>query len=276
MKLTVCFKHVFMAGIIAIIGFLLSFSVADAYTLSTARVQYRNHTSPGSHTRVYFMFKDESDNYVNPNVSDVRITYTGNEIETGSLWGAWINETASGNYNENTGQWEFISSSRTYYYMRVGIAPSSDFADADAPAGTYSLSIDTDDGTYTRDLSFNGKQELPAIDSTSFQSSYKSGDLTISWTLPHQSQFPSNAKLSLYIDGDDNWVDYEVFTMPTTINSITIPQETLELIGKPRVYNVTMRTEITDSSSSNRFYSDTVTIIRPQLPVAIPSLLLDK
>ncbi len=48
MRRTVCFKNVFMGGIIAIIGLLLSFSVVNAYTLSTARVQYREHTDPGS------------------------------------------------------------------------------------------------------------------------------------------------------------------------------------------------------------------------------------
>jgi len=241
MRRTVCFKNVFMVGIIAIIGFLLSFSVADAYTLSTARVQYREYTNPSSNnTRVYFLFKNESGNYVNPNVSDVRITYMGNEIETGSLWQDWLSDV-TGIYNESTGQFE-ISTSRIYY-MRVGIAPSSDFVDAFAPAGTYSLSIDTDDGTYTRDLSFTGRQELPIIDSTSFQFSFNpSGDLTISWTLPDQSQFPSNAFLSLYIENADDWHYYEAFTMPTTMNSITIPQETLALIGRPSAYKVTVRT----------------------------------
>ncbi len=130
MRRTVCFKNVFMVGIIAIIGLLLSFSVANAYTFSTARVEYREYTDPGrSHTRVYFTFKDESGDYVNPNVSDVRITYMGKEIETGSLWQDWLTDVL-GTYNESTGQWE-ISTSRIYY-MRVMIAPSSDFADADA------------------------------------------------------------------------------------------------------------------------------------------------
>ncbi len=263
---TIGLKQPWMIGIVVVVGLLLSFSTVCAYTLAVARVEYRDYNNPASsHTRVPLMFTDASGNYVDPNISSVTIVYMGAEIEQVSSSGGWYSQL-EGEYDESTGQWKFNDTLSAGYYSRVTIAPSNEFADAVAPSGTYSLTVETDDGTYTADLSFNGKQVLPRIDSNSFEFSYnKSGDLTISWMLPDQSQFPAGASLSLYIEDADDYTNAGSFSMPPGVNRITIPQKNLSLLGSPDAFYVTMRTQSQDRT--NRAYSDTATVQTASIPV---------
>ena len=266
MKKADAFYQLWIIVIVLVFGLLLSHQNAAAYTLQFARVEYRHHTDPGKdHTRFAVMFTDEAGNYVDPHISGATITYMGQPVEYSNSWeGGYY--ALYGSYDESAGSWRFDDALTYEYYIRAYIAPSNTFADAAAPAGTYSLSIVTDDGTYTKDLNFSGKQDLPAIDETTFQFSLnQNGDLTISWTLPDQSLFPSGASLLLYLEDAGDWTMAGYFSMPLTVNSITIPKEKLVLLGSPDAYNVYMRTQNQDRTS--RAYSDTVTVETTDIPI---------
>jgi hypothetical protein len=269
MKKTGGIKTLLMTGIIFSVGFLLPLSNVDAYILDVARVEYRDYINPSnSHTRVPFMFTNESGEWVNPHFSDLEITYMGSDVELLSPWQGWIYEI-SGNYDEDTMQWVFDNTYSPYYYMRVKIAPSSDFIGPVAPAGTYSLTVVTDDGTYMSDLTFNGKQDLPRIDHNSFQFYYNfKKDLIISWTLPDQNLFPAGSILSLYIEDTNDYTNTGKFTMPTNVNSITIPENNLSLLGSLNSLYVMMRTVSQDRT--NRIYSNTVAINMANIPYKRP------
>jgi hypothetical protein len=253
-------------GLITIMGLLLTVGVAGAYNLEAARVEYRDYAdASSSHTRVPLMFTDDAGNWVNPNVSDIRITYLGAQITTFSPWQDWLYEV-SGTYDESTEQWSFSNELESYYYMRVKIAPSGDFGNAAAPAGAYRLSVDTDQGTITQDLTFSGPQSLPRIDASSFQFSYnRKGDLTITWDLPEPGQFPTGSFLNLAVEDGDDWHYGGYFSMPPTVDSITIPAASLALLGSPDSFSVAMRTQSEDRST--RVYSDTVTVQAADIPV---------
>ena len=249
----------FTSGLLTIVSLALFVGATDAYNLELARVEYRDYAyGEGSHSRISMMFTDGTGQWVNPYLSDVRVSYMGSQIEAYSLWQDWLYEV-SGSYDESTGQWSFGTQLETSYYLRVKIAPSSDFGNAAASSGTYRLSVDTDQGTIDRDLAFAGPQSLPRIDASTFAFSYNlNGDLTITWNLPDQSQFPSGSFLSLAFESGDDWHYAGYFSMPTDVSSITIPAEAITLLGDPDAYNVSMRTHSQDNST--RFYSDTVTV----------------
>jgi hypothetical protein len=270
-KKNIGFYYFWLKGATVTLILLFPLSVAYAYTLEMSRVEFRSYLYGevyGESTRVAAMFIDESGNSVDPKISDWTVTYKGEEIEFSGCWSGWCQELYGG-YDEDIGQWQFNDHFSTNYYSRCDIAPSNLFADAVSPSGPdnpYISSIDTDEGNHTVTLVFDGKQDLPRIDSNTLQFEYNiSNDLTISWTLPDQSQFPDGASLYILVQDAYDWTMAGYFFMPTTVDSITIPQTTMALLGSPDELLVRMTTE--NDSSSSRFYSNSVVINTADIPV---------
>ena len=243
--------------ILAVFMLLIFSGTGVAANLELARVEYRDYNDTAeSHTRIAVMFTDDSGNYIDPTINNVEVTYQGSAIELLSYWSGsyWA---LYGSYDESAGRWQFADSLVQEIYNRVKIAPSTDFSSPAAPSGTYNLTIQTNEGTFTRALSFTGEEDLPRIDATTFAFTYNtSGDLTITWTLPDQNEFPQGASLSLTVEDGNDWTMAGYFSMPTTVSTITIPHAALVSMGSPTAYNVVMRTASQDGS--NRAYSDTV------------------
>jgi len=259
------FSNRFYSDIVTIQGNDIPVETDGPYTLHLARVEYRNYYDASSNqTRVPLMFTDDNGNWVNPSISDIRIEREGAQIETHSLWRDWYYELL-GNYDEDNSVWTFASSLDFQYYTRVNIAPSGDLENSDAPPGTYHLTVDTADKTYHTDLTFEGKKVLPRIDASTIECGYNlDGDLMISWSLPGQSVFPSGSFLTLIVENADDWHYSGYFHMPSTVDHITIPRESIALLNSPKAFTVYMRTQTQDHTS--RYYSDLVTVQVADIP----------
>ncbi|MDB4303446.1 putative metal-binding motif-containing protein [Desulfosarcina sp.] len=237
-----------------------------AYTLAFSRVEYRRYDdSSEDHTRIGVMFTDEDGNYVDPHASSWTITYMGEEIELPNNWESYY-FALNASYDQASEQWQYPDTLSREHYIRFYIAPTNTFGSALAPAGSYHLTIETDDGIYQKELVFGGKQDLPPLDASTFQFSYnQNGDLTISWALPDSDQFPEGADLKLVLEDAKDWTMAGYFAMPPTVERITIPQEKLALIGAPDAYRVYMRTHSQDRT--NRVYSEMITIQSADIPI---------
>jgi len=97
-------RRVGLFALACIVGMLVSFSMADAYSFGMARVEYRDYPDGGrNYTGVPFMMQDDDGNWVNPHLTYFWIEYDGNPIESSDLFQDWLYEL-SGNYDANAGE----------------------------------------------------------------------------------------------------------------------------------------------------------------------------